>query len=183
MCNVLLNPSTFITIIFLVVYFYSASVTSSSFPISFRNISENIRPKMNFTNTKVFFVVPSVYIRFFNNYTVNRFPPVIEFIVQRVQSYFSNYVHEDLSRPPTYDRPDFTYSTKKPFTPESVTTSSASPFDNTEDYDDELQETSSIKELLFEKIPPTTIAAYQDIIILKKDTTESSVIQKTPTSK
>lgn len=31
--------------------------------------------------------------------TISKFPPILEYFVQRIQSAFSNYVHEDLSRP------------------------------------------------------------------------------------
>lgn len=33
--------------------------------------------------------------------TISKFPPILEYLVQRIQSAFSNYVHEDLSRPAT----------------------------------------------------------------------------------
>lgn len=39
--------------------------------------------------------------------TVNRFPPFLEHFVQLIQRYFSNYVHEDLSRPPSWNSPNF----------------------------------------------------------------------------
>lgn len=42
--------------------------------------------------------------------TVSKFPPIIELIVQRIQTYYSNYVYEDLSRPPTWDKPVYTLS-------------------------------------------------------------------------
>lgn len=38
---------------------------------------------------------------------VMQFPPFLEYIVQRIQNYFSHYVYEDLSRPPTIDSPNF----------------------------------------------------------------------------
>ncbi|KAF7271376.1 hypothetical protein GWI33_015731 [Rhynchophorus ferrugineus] len=47
---------------------------------------------------------------FFPVETYHRFPPVIEYFVQKIQSAHSSYVHEDLSRPPTYDRPVYTLS-------------------------------------------------------------------------
>ncbi|KAL1491269.1 hypothetical protein ABEB36_011889 [Hypothenemus hampei] len=56
--------------------------------------------KENPSGTKVFLPIPSV----------NKFPPVVEFLVQRIQASQSNYVYEDLSRPPTYDRPQYTLS-------------------------------------------------------------------------
>lgn len=34
-----------------------------------------------------------------------QFPPVLEFILQKIQRYFSVYVYEDLSRPPVWDHP------------------------------------------------------------------------------
>lgn len=42
--------------------------------------------------------------------TVSKFPPIIEFIAQRIQTQFSSYVYEDLSRPQTYDKPVYTLS-------------------------------------------------------------------------
>lgn len=42
--------------------------------------------------------------------SVSKFPPVVEFIVQKIQSQYSNYVHEDLSRPPTWNKPVYTLS-------------------------------------------------------------------------
>lgn len=36
---------------------------------------------------------------------MTRLPPILEFLLQRVQSYFSVYIYEDLSRPPTWDSP------------------------------------------------------------------------------
>lgn len=54
---------------------------------------------------------------FFNNNqsntSISKFPAVIEYIVQRIQTLNANYVHEDLSRPPTYDSVDFTKPTEK----------------------------------------------------------------------
>lgn len=38
---------------------------------------------------------------------VMKFPPFLEYFVQRIQKFFSNYVHEDFSRPPPYDSPNF----------------------------------------------------------------------------
>lgn len=38
---------------------------------------------------------------------VMKFPPFFEYIVQAIQKYFSNYVHEDLSRPPPFGSPNF----------------------------------------------------------------------------
>lgn len=41
---------------------------------------------------------------------VSKFPPVIEFFVQKIQSQYSNYVYEDLSRPPVWNKPVYTLS-------------------------------------------------------------------------
>lgn len=38
---------------------------------------------------------------------VQKFPPIIEHFVQLIQKYFSNYVYEDLSRPPAWDSTNF----------------------------------------------------------------------------
>lgn len=40
--------------------------------------------------------------------TVSKLPPVLEYVLQRIQTINSNYVHEDLSRPPTWNRPIYT---------------------------------------------------------------------------
>ncbi|XP_066141640.1 uncharacterized protein [Euwallacea fornicatus] len=42
--------------------------------------------------------------------TVSKFPPVVEHFVQKIQASQSNYIYEDLSRPPTYDKPVYTLS-------------------------------------------------------------------------
>lgn len=60
-----------------------------------------IKPSENSTDIKLF-GQPQV--------TVSKFPPFIEFFVQRIQAHFSTYAHEDLSRPPTWDKPVYTLS-------------------------------------------------------------------------
>lgn len=54
--------------------------------------------------------VPPIIDKLFNRPqdSVSQFPPIVEFLVQKIQSQYSNYVHEDLSRPPTWDKPVFT---------------------------------------------------------------------------
>lgn len=56
-------------------------------------------------------IVPQVKI-FFGPPTpsTSKFPPIIELLVQRLQTQFSSYVYEDLSRPPTYEKPVYTLS-------------------------------------------------------------------------
>jgi hypothetical protein len=62
-----------------------------------------------------------------DNGTVSKFPPIIEYFVQRIQSQNSNYIHEDLSRPPTWEKPVYTLSPSEqltayqPLATESVT--------------------------------------------------------------
>lgn len=66
---------------------------------------------------------------FFNNQSntsISKFPAVIEYIVQRIQTLNSNYVHEDLSRPPTYDSVDFTKPTEKTTTEKTKITNQTS---------------------------------------------------------
>uniref|UniRef100_A0A6P7G589 Uncharacterized protein LOC114336052 isoform X1 n=1 Tax=Diabrotica virgifera virgifera TaxID=50390 RepID=A0A6P7G589_DIAVI len=41
---------------------------------------------------------------------VSKLPLPLEFVLQRIQSAYSTYVHEDLSRPPTWDKPVYTYT-------------------------------------------------------------------------
>ncbi|KAJ3653359.1 hypothetical protein Zmor_012614 [Zophobas morio] len=65
-----------------------------------------------------------------NNGTVSKFPPIIEFFVQRIQSLNSNYVYEDLSRPPTWEKPVYTLAPEDyhlTANPESVTQTTAAP--------------------------------------------------------
>ncbi|CAG9826910.1 unnamed protein product [Diabrotica balteata] len=49
---------------------------------------------------------------FFGNQqtVVSKLPLPLEFVLQRIQSFYSTYVHEDLSRPPTWDKPVYTYT-------------------------------------------------------------------------
>lgn len=42
--------------------------------------------------------------------SVSQFPPVVEFLVQKIQSQYSNYVYEDLSRPSAWNKPVYTLS-------------------------------------------------------------------------
>lgn len=51
-----------------------------------------------------------------NNGTVNKFPPIIEYFVQRIQTQNSNYIYEDLSRPPTWEKPVYTLSPSEQLT-------------------------------------------------------------------
>ncbi|XP_045470692.1 uncharacterized protein LOC123677979 isoform X1 [Harmonia axyridis] len=113
--------------------------------------------------------------------SVSKLPPILEYFLQRIQAANSNYVHEDLSRPQTWDKPVYTlspaeqemfYGTPSTTTPvqealveedEIVTTTSK--YDNFE-YVDEDNSTST--ELLFEKItegsPPLSINNNQYVI-------------------
>ncbi|XP_019761594.2 uncharacterized protein LOC109538679 isoform X1 [Dendroctonus ponderosae] len=88
--------------------------------------------------------------------TVSKFPAVVEFFVQKIQASQSNYVYEDLSRPPTYDKPVFTLSpedqiafglatsTKPPATPKPI---------SNDDFD--YEEIANNTETLFEIIKST----------------------------
>lgn len=55
-------------------------------------------------------IMPNLKIFFAPQPSTSKFPPFIEFFVQRIQSQFSNYVYEDLSRPQTYEKPVYTLS-------------------------------------------------------------------------
>lgn len=48
-----------------------------------------------------------------NGTTVSKFPPILEYLLQKIQSMNSNYIYEDLSRPPTYDSLDFNKTTPR----------------------------------------------------------------------
>lgn len=77
---------------------------------------ENVFGKfLNFTRNNI---TQPVINKFFTNNkkngTVSKFPPVIEFLAQKVQSQFSNFVYEDLSRPPAWDTPVYTLAPNDP---------------------------------------------------------------------
>lgn len=55
-------------------------------------------------------ILPNWKLFFAPQPSTSKFPPFIEFFVQRIQTQFSNYVYEDLSRPQTYDKPVYTLS-------------------------------------------------------------------------
>lgn len=61
-----------------------------------------LQPIVIVPHVKIFFGPPSP--------STSKFPPIIELLVQRIQSQFSSYVYEDLSRPPTYEKPVYTLS-------------------------------------------------------------------------
>ncbi|XP_050307357.1 uncharacterized protein LOC126744064 isoform X1 [Anthonomus grandis grandis] len=44
--------------------------------------------------------------------SIQKFPPVVEYFVQKIQASQSNYIYEDLSRPQTHDKPIYTLSPK-----------------------------------------------------------------------
>ncbi|KAK9870513.1 hypothetical protein WA026_008070 [Henosepilachna vigintioctopunctata] len=120
--------------------------------------------------------------------TVNKLPPVLEFILQRIQSANSNFVHEDLSRPPTWEKPVYTLSPAEeeffygtsPSTPlphaaavveEEVTTSRYDRFE----YDD-LDNTT---EIFFEKItgnPKPTLTNNNPIVVYKSEMTQETMV-------
>lgn len=79
--------------------------------------------------------------------TVSKLPPILEYFLQRLQTYYSNYIYEDLSRPPTYDRPIYITTQK----PDGATTE---PTINTtteeEDEDDEEANTDTPNLIIYE---------------------------------
>lgn len=81
--------------------------------------------------------------------SVSQFPPIVEFLVQKIQSQYSNYVHEDLSRPPTWDKPVFTLSPE-----DQVIFSSASTPNSTFLNEDKFEyvDTDNTTEIFFEII-------------------------------
>lgn len=83
------------------------------------------------------------------NGTVSKFPPVIEFLAQRVQSQFSNYVHEDLSRPPAWDSPVYTLAPDDPLH-EELNQNTYNAVDSNDDNATDLEATTLY--LLFEII-------------------------------
>lgn len=77
------------------VCFFSCAQVSSDNTI-------RIQPIVIVPHLKIFFGPPSP--------STSKFPPIIELLVQRLQAQFSTYVYEDLSRPPTYEKPVYTLS-------------------------------------------------------------------------
>lgn len=59
-------------------------------------------------------VINKLFLNIYQNGTVSKFPPIVEFLAQKVQSQFSNFVYEDLSRPPSWDRPIYTLAPDDP---------------------------------------------------------------------
>ncbi|XP_044750255.1 uncharacterized protein LOC123310703 isoform X1 [Coccinella septempunctata] len=130
-------------------------------------------------------------VKFFVNNSdttsVSKLPPILEYFLQRVQAANSNYVHEDLSRPQTWEKPVYTLSpaeeemfygpaSTKPLVEEAVVvedevTTTTSKYDNFE-YVDEDNST----ELLFEKIteaPPPFSINNNQYVIYKIETSKS----------
>lgn len=64
------------------------------------NSTIKLQPIVIVPQVRIFFGPPSP--------TTSKFPPIIELLVQRLQTQFSTYVYEDLSRPPTYEKPVYT---------------------------------------------------------------------------
>lgn len=84
--------------------------------------------------------------------TVSKFPPVIEFFVQQIQSQQSNYIHEDLSRPPTWDKPVYTLSPEDQilFSSLSSNTTTTSTTVNDWEYADLINTTEKLFEIISE---------------------------------
>ncbi|XP_031345469.1 uncharacterized protein LOC116172397 [Photinus pyralis] len=97
--------------------------------------------------------------------SVSKFPPVLEFVVQQIQSYFSNYVYEDLSRPATWDTQVYTTEVPPDEVPiEAVSQNETIVYNVTgvgegnvtvsvDEYEEEDPDGVEPVELLFEKIP------------------------------
>ncbi|KAF5299373.1 hypothetical protein FQR65_LT09414 [Abscondita terminalis] len=121
-------------------------------------------------NLTVFLTKTPIRFSFGNQPTVSKFPPVLEFILQKIQTQFSNYVYEDLSRPATWDKP--VYTVNKPIAEElivseNITTNvtdninvtviiNESITEKPDDLDDNPDPDKIEHELLFEKIPNNT---------------------------
>lgn len=82
--------------------------------------------------------------------SVSQFPPILEFFVQKIQSHYSNYVYEDLSRPPTWDTPVYTLA---PEDQAALLSSSSTANTNHFNEDDfEYVDTDNSTEIFFEII-------------------------------
>lgn len=86
--------------------------------------------------------------------SVSQFPPVLEFIVQKVQSQFSNYVYEDLSRPPVWNKPVYTLSPEDQVQFASVTDSTNTTTVKEDRFD--YVDTDNTTEIFFEIIVDQT---------------------------
>lgn len=92
-----------------------------------------------------------VPLKIYGDGTESKFPPFIETVIQRVQSYFSTYVHEDLSRPGiTGDPNDMNLSSSSVNVTDNVSNGTISdavplsdePFVSEENFSDESLESS-----------------------------------------
>lgn len=120
-------------------------------------------------DVKIFFGPPSP--------STSKFPPIIELLVQRLQSQFSTYVYEDLSRPATYEKPVYTLSPEEQATAteplvlaESVTTK-YDESNNTEKLQEQEQEQNAVHPIHYGTL----------VVYLKKNSTVKTddVIPKT----
>lgn len=112
-----------------------------------------IRPGVHINSIKIFWSSNR------NGTTVSKFPPFIEHIVQLIQKRYSNYIHEDLSRPPGWDKPVYTLSPadQEYFYGTKPTTSSTSLPVITDTIDDfEYEELEDTTEKFFEIITNST---------------------------
>ncbi|CAH0558232.1 unnamed protein product [Brassicogethes aeneus] len=78
---------------------------------------------------------------------VSKFPPIIEYFAQKIQAQFSNYVHEDLSRPPTWDKPTYTLSAADQlffYPPETTTMKLSTTTANNVEKDEEYVEVEDV---------------------------------------
>lgn len=74
----------------------------------FTLVSSDLQPIVIVPHVKIFFGPPRE--------STSKFPPIIELFVQRLQTQFSTYVFEDLSRPATYEKPVYTLSPEEQVT-------------------------------------------------------------------
>ncbi|GJQ69816.1 hypothetical protein Trydic_g22369 [Trypoxylus dichotomus] len=118
-------------------------------------------------------VVNKFFLNNDKNGTVSKFPPVIEFLAQKVQTQFSNFVYEDLSRPPAWNSPIYTLAPNDPLFEEVngnstyVMNLNVSTVDNdrpvaSEEDADEEETMPSV--LLFEIIDPNKTIIEQSIL-------------------
>lgn len=101
----------------------------------------SLSPRVN-ANTVI--VIPNLKFGIDENTDVSKFPPFLEYFVQRLQAYFSTYGE---GNPPKYsDKPDLSFATTTEFvfTEDLLTEATDTDFETTEtttaeseDYDDE----------------------------------------------
>lgn len=138
---------------------------------------------------------PPIFDKLFNSPegSVSQFPPIIEFFVQKIQSQYSNYIHEDLSRPQTWNKPTYSLSPEDQAVFSSNNNSTFNDTggkfdaDNSTEiffeliFDNQTQNVTQTTELYFEKIETSTSPANSTVVYItpKKKFTTTPTLNET----